>query len=128
MRTRLLNILIIDPAVGVDVFAEVRRISLFAQVSVDIADIIFSNSPVAVYVANQETNGRQIPPFNDTQDQPRYRPMSETERVARVNGASRAVPGTILRTYGVLKRSRPSLCAVKMSVRPSPFRSPVERV
>ena len=57
MRKRLLHILIIDPAVGVDVIAKVRRIGPFTQLSLDIGDIMFSNSPVTVYVANQETNG-----------------------------------------------------------------------
>ena len=51
MRPRRLHVLIVDPAVGVDVVAEVRRIGPFTQMSLDVANIAVTDPTVAVHVA-----------------------------------------------------------------------------
>ena len=56
MCSRGLHVLIVDPSVRVDIVAEVRRISPFTQVSLDIADIAVTDVSVAVHVADQEAS------------------------------------------------------------------------
>ena len=56
MSPRRLHILVVDPAVGVDVVAEVGVIGDFAQVSLDVADIAVTDVSVAVHIADQETS------------------------------------------------------------------------
>ena len=51
-----LHVLIVDPAVGVDVVAEVRRIGSFTQVSLDVADIAVTDVSVAIHIADQEAS------------------------------------------------------------------------
>ena len=56
MCARRLHILVVDPAVGVDVVAEVGLIGDFAQVSLDVADIAVPDVSVTVHVADQEAS------------------------------------------------------------------------
>src|SRR5205809_3232676 len=51
---RRLHVLVVDPAVGVDVVAKVDLIGDFAQVSLDVADIAVPDVSVAIHVADQE--------------------------------------------------------------------------
>ena len=52
-----LHVLVVDPAGGVDVIAEVRRIGPFTQMSLNTANIAVTGSTVAVHVADQEAYG-----------------------------------------------------------------------
>ena len=54
MRPCRLHVLIVDPAVGVDVVAEVRRIGPFTQMSLDAANIAVTDPTVAVHQSDQE--------------------------------------------------------------------------
>ena len=56
MSPRRLHVLVVDPAVGVDVVAEVALIGDFAQVSLDVTDIAVTDMSVAVHVADQEAS------------------------------------------------------------------------
>ena len=56
MSARRLHVLVVDPAVGVDVVAEVGLIGDFAPVSLDVADIAVTDVSVAVHVADQEAS------------------------------------------------------------------------
>ena len=56
MSARRLHVLVVDPAVGVDVVAEVGRVGDFTQVSLDVADIAVTDVTVAVHVADQEAS------------------------------------------------------------------------
>ena len=55
-----LHILVVDPAVAIDLVAEVRRDRPFTQVTLDVADVAVANSTVAVH-------GRARPPWNTDQ-------------------------------------------------------------
>ena len=56
MCPRRLHVLVVDPAVGVDVVAEVGLIGDLAQVALDVADIAVTDVSVAVHVADQEAS------------------------------------------------------------------------
>lgn len=56
MSAGRLHVLVVDPAIGVDVVAEVRRGGPFTQVALDVADIAIANSTVTVHVADQEAS------------------------------------------------------------------------
>ena len=56
MYSRRLHVLVVNAAVGVDVFAEVGLIGDFAQVSLDVADIAVADMSVAVHIADQEAS------------------------------------------------------------------------
>ena len=56
MSARRLHVLVVDPAVRVDVVAEVGFIGDFTQVSLDVADIAVTDVSVTVHVADQEAS------------------------------------------------------------------------